>query len=93
MTADQQIQYSSPDPGALDALLAADTAGTLPVTGYVDRDGDLWLWNQTRDRWECYPTAAEPTLHEPDEARVARAYGPLRSIVIHPTEEAHDGSH
>lgn len=93
MTADQQIQYQTPDPGALDALLAADTAGALPVTGFMDRDGDLWLWDAERDRWACYPTPADPTLHEADETSLARVYGPLRSIVIHPTEEAHDGSH
>lgn len=73
--------------GALDALLAADTAGALPTTGFMDRDGDLWLWSAMSDRWQCYPTPADPTLHESDTARLARAYGPLRSIVIHPQEE------
>jgi hypothetical protein len=88
VTADQQITYPAPDPGAIDALLTADAAGALPVTGFMDRDGDLWLWSAGRGRWECYPTSTEPTLREADEARVARVYGPLRSIIIHPAEEA-----
>lgn len=86
MTPDQQIQYTVPDPAALDALLTADAAGALPLTGFLDRDGDLWLWSAERERWECYPIEAEPRLHQADEERVRRLYGPLRSIVIHPAE-------
>ena len=73
----------------VDRLLTADAAGALPDTAFMDHTGDLWTEHPS-GRWECRPVMDEPSpsLRAADIDELRRNYGPLRAVVIYPTEEA-----